>query len=158
MVSRLLAAALLAISGCNPVGSPQSVPVASPSGNPTAVPVAVRVRLIEGVPASPGFLDPALTDLSAFLRQHMQFGFIQRADTTHALTPGTLAKFSTPAADVEVELVDATPEGARMRVALRRATSTILDRTFRTGPHKYFFIAGPRTPRGGVLFVAIEAH
>jgi len=147
-------AVVMAVCGCNPAGSAQQ----SLAG-PSSAPVIVRVRMIEGVPAAQPSLDPALADLSGALRQHRTFRFVQLADTTSSLAVGGFpARIVAAAGNVDVHVLGVTPEAAQLRVVLEQASVTKLDTTLRTGPNKVFFLAGPTSPVGSVVFLAVEAQ
>ena len=58
---------------------------------------------------------------------------------------------------LNVTLASLTKEKATIRLLLLGPTGQMLDTTVSAGPHKLFFIAGPRYD-DGVLFIAIEPH
>ena len=117
----------------------------------------IRVRVIHASNEKKKF-DPDLEDLRKFLSQHKFSAFKQVIDETITLdrdqTKGLGLLSGT---NLNVTLKDLTREKATIRLLLLGQTGQILDTTVAAGPHKLFFIAGPKY-ENGVLFVAIEPH
>jgi hypothetical protein len=117
----------------------------------------VRVRVIQATNSGKKF-DPHLEDLRKFLGQHKFSSFKQVIDETievgEAETKG-IGLLS--GKNLNVTLKSLTKEKATIQLLLLGQTGQILDTTVAAGPHKLFFIAGPKY-EDGVLFIAIEPH
>lgn len=117
----------------------------------------IRVRVIHASNEKKRF-DPDLEDLRKFLSQHKFSAFKQVIDETIKLEPQeTKGLGLLSGKNLNVTLKGLTPEKATIRLLLLGQTGQILDTTVSAGPHKLFFIAGPKYGNG-VLFVAIEPH
>lgn len=120
----------------------------------------VRVRVIHAQNGAKRF-DRALTDLRKYLDRFPYSSYKQVIDTTMHL--GVSDQSNTKGIgllagkNLNVTLVALTKEKATIRLLLVGQAGQMLDTTISAGPHKLFFIAGPRYD-GGVLFIAIEPH
>lgn len=117
----------------------------------------IRVRVIHASNEGKKF-DPHLEDLKKFLEGHKFSSFKQVIDETISVKEeGTRGIGLLSGKNLNVTLKKLTREKATIRLQLLGQTGQILDTTVVAGPHKLFFIAGPRYD-DGVLFLAIEPH
>lgn len=120
-------------------------------------PAEIRVRVIHASNEKKKF-DPDLEDLRKFLSQHKFSAFKQVIDETIPLKEQETKGIGLLSGkNLNVTLKSLTREKATIRLLLLGQTGQILDTTVAAGPHKLFFIAGPKY-ENGVLFVAIEPH
>ena len=117
----------------------------------------IRVRVIHASNEGKKF-DPRLEDLRKFLRHHKFTAFKQVIDDTIPVeVDQTKGIGLLSGKNLNVTLKKLEREKATIRLLLLGKTGQILDTTVAAGPHKLFFLAGPRYD-GGILFVAIEPH
>lgn len=147
-------AAILFAVGLVVTGAPSSGTAAAADDG---VGAEVRVRVIQASNTGKKF-DPHLEDLRKFLGQHKFSSFKQVIDETIAVNEKQTKGIGVLSGkNLNVTLKSLTKEKATIRLLLLGKTGQILDTTVAAGPHKLFFIAGPRY-EGGVLFIAIEPH
>lgn len=149
------------------VGASLIVAALARAAEPTAAPsvtgaqTEIRVRVIHAKTAPATKFDPHLEDLKKFLQNFTNYDFRQVID--QSLTLGVNPPDNTKGIgllsgkNLNVTLLGLTREKATMRLELVGQTGQMLDTTVSAGPHKLFFIAGPRYDNG-VLFIAIEPH
>lgn len=121
-------------------------------------PVAdIRVRVIQATNSGKKF-DPDLEDLRKFLGQHKFSSFKQVIDERIGVkVKETKGIGLLSGKNLNVTLKSLTKEKATIQLLLLGQAGQILDTTVAAGPHKLFFIAGPKYEEG-VLFIAIEPH
>lgn len=120
----------------------------------------IRVRVVHARNGEKRF-DPKLEDIKKFFK-NQPFTFYRQvidetltlgvADTTNTSGIGLLS-----GKNLNLTLVALTREKATVRLQLIDKTGQMLDTTVSAGPHKVFFIAGPRYD-DGVLYIAIAPH
>jgi hypothetical protein len=124
------------------------------AGKPAA---EIRVRVIQATNTGKKF-DPHLEDLRKFLGQHKFSSFKQVIDETIEVGQSETKGIGLLSGkNLNVTLKALTKEKATIQLLLLGQTGQILDTTVSAGPHKLFFIAGPKY-EDGVLFIAIEPH
>lgn len=117
----------------------------------------IRVRVIQATNTGKKF-DPHLEDLRKFLGQHKFSSFKQVIDETIAVKEEETKGIGLLSGkNLNVTLKSLTREKATIQLLLLGQAGQILDTTVAAGPHKLFFIAGPKYEEG-VLFIAIEPH
>lgn len=117
----------------------------------------IRVRVIQATNTGKKF-DPHLEDLRKFLGQHKFSSFKQVIDETIVVSETETKGIGLLSGkNLNVTLKTLTKEKATIQLLLLGQTGQILDTTVAAGPHKLFFIAGPKY-EDGVLFIAIEPH
>lgn len=117
----------------------------------------IRVRVIQASNTGKKF-DPHLEDLRKYLGAHKFSSFKQVIDETIQVKEGETKGIGLLSGkNLNVTLKSLTSEKATMQVLLLGKEGQILETTVGAGPHKLFFIAGPRYD-DGVLFIALEPH
>lgn len=117
----------------------------------------IRVRVIQATNTGKKF-DPHLEDLRKFLGQHKFSSFKQVIDETIAVKEEETKGIGLLSGkNLNVTLKSLTRQKATIQLLLLGQAGQILDTTVAAGPHKLFFIAGPKYEEG-VLFIAIEPH
>lgn len=117
----------------------------------------IRVRVIQASNTGKKF-DPHLEDLRKYLGQHKFSSFKQVIDETIKVKESETKGIGLLSGkNLNVTLRSLTSEKATVQVLLLGKAGQILDTTVAAGPHKLFFIAGPKY-EDGVLFIALEPH
>jgi hypothetical protein len=102
-----------------------------------------------------GRVDPALKPLEAQLRFTKYTGFEQISTANAQLVVGADASFAVEGARrLRVELIDRTPQMAKVRVRLTENGANLLDTTVSIPRDRTFIIGGPKYA-GGVLILPV---
>ncbi len=119
----------------------------------------VRVRVIHASNAGgKSRIDRSVRDLDKYLKPFNYDRWRQVIDQTlHLGVSDTQGIGLLSGKNLNATLVALTKEKATIRLLLVGQTGQMLDTTVSAGPHRLFFIAGPRY-EDGVLFIAIEPH
>ena len=156
VASAAVAVSMLSASGAH-AADRRAVIEASKEPRASRLKAEIRVRVIHASNATKKF-DPHLEDLRKFLEPQAFTSFKQVIDETLPVeVKETKGIGLLSGKNLNVTLSSLTKEKATIRLLLLGQTGQILDTTVSAGPHKLFFIAGPRYDNG-VLFVAIEPH